>query len=103
LPSGSVPGNPAELLESDSIETVIADLRRESDFVVIDGAPVLGLSDALALCRLADAVILVADAGRTRRTTVRRAWEQLGQVNGRLIGSVLNNVDARAEYAYDDR
>jgi capsular exopolysaccharide synthesis family protein len=95
LRSGPMAGNPAELLESHRMNNVVSRLREQADFVLIDAAPVLGVSDALVLCRLADAVLLVADAGRTRRTTVSLAREQLMQVNGKLIGSVLNNLDPK--------
>jgi tyrosine-protein kinase len=100
LPSGPMPGNPAELLESNGMRNIVSRLRDQADFILIDAAPVLEVSDALVLCRLADAVLLVADAGRTRRTTVRMARERLLQVNGKLIGSVLNNLDAKRAEAY---
>jgi capsular exopolysaccharide synthesis family protein len=103
LRSGPMAGNPAELLESSGMRDVVARLRDQADFILIDAAPVLGVYDALVLCRLADAVLLVADAGRTRRTTVDRAREQLMQVNGKLIGSVLNNLDAKKAEAYGDQ
>jgi capsular exopolysaccharide synthesis family protein len=102
LRSGPMAGNPAELLESKRMREVVTRLRDQADFILIDAAPVLGVSDALVLCRLADAVLLVADAGRTRRTTVSRAREQLIQVNGKLIGSVLTNSDARMAEVYGE-
>lgn len=102
LLSGPLAGNPVELLESNQMRHVIARLRDQADFILIDAAPVIGVSDALVLCRLADAVLLVADAGRTRKSTVSRAREQLIQVNGKLIGSVLNNSDAKGAEAYGE-
>jgi succinoglycan biosynthesis transport protein ExoP len=102
LRSGPMAGNPAELLESSGMRNVVARLRDQADFILIDAAPVLGVSDALVLCRLADAVLLVADAKRTRRTTVSQAREQLMQMNGKLIGSVLNNLDAKRAEAYGE-
>jgi capsular exopolysaccharide synthesis family protein len=102
LRSGPPAGNPAELLESKRMNDVVTRLRDQADFVLFDAAPVLGVSDALVLCRLADAVLLVADAGRTRRTTVSRARDQLIQVNGKLIGSVLNNSEAKMAELYGE-
>lgn len=100
LRSGPMAGNPVELLDSSGMRNVVARLRDQADFILIDAAPVLGVSDALVLCRLADAVLLVADAGRTRRTMVSQAREQLMQVNGKLIGSVLNNSEGKGAEAY---
>jgi capsular exopolysaccharide synthesis family protein len=102
LRSGPMAGNPAELLESKRMDDVVTRLRDQADFILFDAAPVLGVSDALVLCRLADAVLLVADAGRTRKTTVSRARDQLIQVNGKLIGSVLNNSDAKTAEVYGE-
>jgi polysaccharide biosynthesis transport protein len=101
LPSGPMVGTPAELLESNSMRRVIARLRADADFVLIDGAPILGVSDGLALARLADGVILVADAGRTPRTAVTQASDQLSQMDATIIGAVLNNLDARGVDAYE--
>jgi capsular exopolysaccharide synthesis family protein len=102
LRSGPMAGNPVELLESNGMRDIVARLRDQADLILIDAAPVLGVSDALVLCRLADAVLLVADARRTRRTAVSQAREQLMQVNGRVIGSVLNNLDAKDADVYGE-
>jgi non-specific protein-tyrosine kinase len=101
LPSGPRIGTPAELLESNSMRRVIARLRSEADFVLIDGAPVLGVSDALVLARLVDGVLLVADAARTPRSAVAQASDQLAQMDANVIGAVLNNVDAHGVDGYE--
>jgi non-specific protein-tyrosine kinase len=103
LRSGPMAGNPVELLESSGMRDIVARLRDQADLILIDAAPVLGVSDALVLCRLADAVLLVADAGRTRRTAISQAREQLMQVNARVIGSVLNNLGAKDADVYGER
>lgn len=93
LPPGPVPTRPAELLGSETMGKVLEWLRKEADFVIIDAAPVLVVSDALTLAPLADAVLLVADAEKTTRGTITHAREQLAQVNARVVGAVLNNFD----------
>ncbi|HUG87491.1 MAG TPA: polysaccharide biosynthesis tyrosine autokinase, partial [Actinomycetota bacterium] len=93
LSSGPVPARPAELLGSEMMGKFLDWLRDQADFVVIDTAPILVVSDALTLAPLADAVLLVADAGRTTRGAVTHAREQLAQVNARVVGAVLNNFD----------
>ncbi|MFN2490078.1 MAG: polysaccharide biosynthesis tyrosine autokinase [Actinomycetota bacterium] len=107
LPSGPVPGNPAELLGSDAMETLLRELQEAADFVVIDAAPVLPVADAMTLTPLVDAVLFVADARRTTRGSIDQARQQLDQVNARVIGTVLNNFDpskagyAHQQYGYD--
>ena len=99
LPSGPIPGNPAELLGSEAMESLLRELQDAADFVLIDAAPVLPVADAMTLTPLADAVLFVADARRTTRSTIAQARQQLDQVNARVIGTVLNNFDpSKATY-----
>jgi capsular exopolysaccharide synthesis family protein len=100
LGSGPVPGNPAELLTSTAMSKTLSQLRDEVDFVLIDAAPILAVSDALVITRVADGVLLVADAQRSSRSAVDQARHQLHQVNARLVGSVLNNLDPRRQRDY---
>jgi non-specific protein-tyrosine kinase len=93
LPSGPVPGNPAELLGSDAMDSLLRELRDASDFVLIDAAPVLPVADAMTLTPFVDAILFVADARRTTRGAIAQARQQLDQVNARVIGTVLNNFD----------
>ena len=91
LPSGPVPANPAELLASQRMRSLMSELRNQADFVLIDTAPVLAVADPLALAQLTDGVLLIADAEQTQRSAIDQAREHLQRVNARLIGSVLNN------------
>jgi polysaccharide biosynthesis transport protein len=100
LNSGPVPGNPSELLTSPAMQKVIADLAMQADFILIDGAPVLALADSLVLSRLCDAVIFIAHAHKTSRSAVDQARQELAQVDARLLGSVLNNLDPRKATGY---
>jgi polysaccharide biosynthesis transport protein len=100
LSSGPVPGNPAELLTSTAVARVLAELGDHADFILLDSAPILPVSDALALSRFTDAVLFVADAQKTSRSAVGQARMKLDQVNAKMIGSVLNNFDARKSATY---
>jgi Mrp family chromosome partitioning ATPase len=71
-----------------------------ADFVIIDSAPVLAAADASILATYADAVLLVADAGRATRGSVTHARIQLDQVNANVVGAVLNNFDLSKARAY---
>jgi succinoglycan biosynthesis transport protein ExoP len=93
LNSGPLAANPAELLGSDLTRRVLRDLAEISDFVLIDSAPILVVSDALTLAPLVDGVLIVADVRRSSRTSVEQARQQLDQVNARVVGAVLNNLD----------
>ena len=93
LPSGPIPGNPAELLTSQAMARILTDLRAQADFVLIDTAPLLAVSDGLALAPFVDAVVLSADARSTQRTSIAQARRLLDQVGARILGAVLGNAD----------
>ncbi|MBA2313599.1 MAG: polysaccharide biosynthesis tyrosine autokinase [Actinobacteria bacterium] len=103
LPSGPIPGNPAELLGSDAMGRLMADLRAAADFVLIDVAPVLAVADAMTLAPMADATLFIADASQATGTAIEQARQQLDQVNARLIGAVLNNYDASKSATYSSQ
>lgn len=96
LGSGPFPPNPSELLGSQAMRDVLRDAREEFDIVLLDSPPLLAVTDAAVLSTMVDGAILVVRMGATPRTSVRRAISQLHTVHGRLIGTVLNDVDFRA-------
>jgi capsular exopolysaccharide synthesis family protein len=92
LPAGSVPPNPAELLDSARARNIFALLRDQYDLVLIDSPPVLPVTDAAILSQHADATLMLAAAGQTRRSDLHRAVEKLDQVGATILGTVLNKV-----------
>ena len=107
LTSGPLPPNAAELLGSTRMRELLVDLHTRADVVVIDSPPVTALSDAAVLAMQTDGVLLVLDAGKTRRELAKRATEALGRVQARVVGVVLNRMPARGAgyyyyYRYDD-
>lgn len=106
MTSGPVPPNPSELLGSKRMGYLIEALQKQSDLIVFDSPPVLAVADASVLATRLDGVLLVVDAGHTRRPLARRAAEALQAVNAHLLGVMLNRVDAKAKgygyYYYDD-
>lgn len=95
LPAGEKPPNPVELLGSQRMREMGEELRRSFDAVVVDSPPALIGADAAVLAQMADGVLLVVDAGQTRRDAARQAVESLRQVGANLIGVVLNRVPSR--------
>ena len=92
LTSGPVPPNPAELLGSDEMRKLIARLSQRFAHVIIDSPPAISFTDASILSTLVDGVMLVVHGGRSSRTIVRRARQQLVDVGANIFGIVLNNV-----------
>lgn len=94
LSSGPLPPNPAELLGSRRMAEVIATLTEEADQVFFDTPPIVAVTDAAVLATRVDGVLLVIGAGKTRREYARMAIQRLEQINARLVGTVLTNVEA---------
>lgn len=92
LSTGPQPPNPAELLGSRRMAELVKTLREQADMVLFDAPPVIAVTDAAILASRVDGVLLVLNAGVTRREHAERARAALDKVNARLVGTVLNNV-----------
>lgn len=95
LTSGPIPPNPSELLGSARMLALVERLARDNDMVIFDSPPVLAVTDATVLAARVDAVMLVTDAGRTRRDMAVRAKETLLKVGANVLGGVVNRLSAR--------
>jgi capsular exopolysaccharide synthesis family protein len=100
LPAGPVPPNPAELLGSPRTRDIFTRLRDQYDLVLIDSPPVLPVVDAATLSLYADATVMVAAAGQTRRADLHRAVEKLGHVGTTILGTVLNKTTRQTGQYY---
>lgn len=94
LTTGHVPLNPAELLGSRRFTEFLGWAREEFDYVLIDAPPVEVVSDPVVLATQADGVLLVVDAHGTSKRSVQRSLQSLEAVEARVLGTVMNNVDA---------
>ena len=92
LTSGPLPPNASELLGSAHMRELLSQLSRQADVLLLDSPPATALADAAVLATQTDGVLLVLDAGNTRREAARRASEALGRVNARVVGAILNRL-----------
>ncbi|MDQ3897963.1 MAG: hypothetical protein M3326_12105, partial [Actinomycetota bacterium] len=90
LPSGPTPPNPAELLGTRRMVTILDHLSMNADVIVIDSPPLLPVTDAAVLAAKCDGVVLVASANETPRGALERAKAILDGTSGRVLGVVLN-------------
>src|SRR5579883_66054 len=104
IPTGPLPPNPADLLSSHKLADAVAELRTKYKFVVIDSPPIMAATDAVILSVQADGVLLVVRSGETPKEAFTRTRDLLTSVKSRLLGVVLNAVDASApDYYYSYR
>lgn len=100
LQAGQVPPNPSELLGSAAMRACLEKWRQEYDFVVLDGPPVLPVTDGVLLSAQVDATLLVARAGLTEKAQLRRSFRMLHRDGGHLVGVVLNGLLPQDESYY---
>lgn len=94
ISSGPVPPNPAELLNSRHINTLIERLEDEYDIIIFDVPPINTVTDAQLLANKADGVILVVPQGIAEKGSVTHAVEQLNKVHAKVLGTVMNRFKA---------
>ncbi|MFW6132596.1 MAG: polysaccharide biosynthesis tyrosine autokinase [Planctomycetota bacterium] len=96
LQAGPLPPNPAELLGSDTMQTLIAEMQQQYDQVLFDGPPCVVVTDAQVLSTQVDGVILVVRAGANTYGVVQRTRDMIQRVGGHILGAVLNGVRVTA-------
>jgi capsular exopolysaccharide synthesis family protein len=98
LPCGPVPRNPAELLSSAEFAALVEVLREQYDFVIIDTAPLLPVSDPAIVASHADTVILVMRLTTGARDAAIQATEILAGLEAEVLGVVVNGVGSAKPY-----
>jgi polysaccharide biosynthesis transport protein len=98
--AGSVPPNPAQLLESDRASELLRELGSRYSVVIIDAPPVTAVADAIPLTRAVDGVVVVGRIGRTTPEQARDLRGQLAGLDAEVLGAVANCVaaDERLQY-----
>lgn len=104
IPAGQPSSQAPNLLGSERMRKLLAELDARFDLVVIDSPPVMAAADARILAGLVDATVLVIRWGKTRRSTARLALRQLQGAGARIAGGLLSMVDVKrnAQYGYGD-
>ena len=97
LPSGNLPPNPTELLASARMNLILEEASREVDVIVVDCPPSL-VADYQVLATKMDGVIMIVRPGFTHADAAAAMLEQLGRVNARTLGVVLNKIQSHNFY-----
>ncbi|MBQ3306972.1 MAG: CpsD/CapB family tyrosine-protein kinase [Bacilli bacterium] len=100
LATGPTPPNPVELLGSENNKKLIKKLRKEYDIIILDCAPVIGLSDALILTTLSDVNLVVVSAKKTRMENLEHTRKLFEQANAKIDGVILNKVKSTGNHYY---
>jgi capsular exopolysaccharide synthesis family protein len=101
IPAGPVPPNPSELLGSNLFKNMLQFLGGNFEQIIFDSPPVLSFGDSLILSHAVDGVVLVVLSGETPRGALHQTKSALLQVNAKILGVVVNQVDAvQTRYGY---
>ncbi len=99
LVAGTPPPNPSELLDS-KIGELITQWRGQYDYVILDGAPLLPVTDSLIVSPLADVTLLLARTGLTERPQLLRSFRMVSQNSKHFVGMILNGLRPDDENYY---
>lgn len=91
ITSGDIPPNPSELLGSNRMAQIISELSGVYDYIVLDLPPATIVSDAVAISKLLDGVVLVVRKGVSNRQMMADTMRQLKLVNLRILGFVYRD------------
>ena len=89
IDAGRLSSKPAHLLANQRMEELLKQQRDNYDYIIIDGLPVLLVSESKVLARLVDGTVLVFNAATTRRGAAQRALRELKDVNADILGCVI--------------
>ncbi len=100
LPSGPMPPNPADLIESSVVSEVLLDLAERADVVLLDSAPLLPVSDGIVLSNKVDAMLIVVRATTVKRPVLAELQRVLSSCPAAKLGFVLTGSDEGEGYGY---
>lgn len=93
--------NSSLILVSDKFKNFIAELRAEYDYVLLDCAPVLQVSDYIHIAQVSDGVLFLVAYGSTTRSQVSDAIKELKKNGANLLGTVFSMYDRKKDRGYD--
>lgn len=102
LPTGPTPPNPVELLGSEKNKQLLEKLKKKYDLIIMDCAPIIGLSDSLILATLSDINLLTVSAKKTRMENLERVKKLFDQSGIKIDGVIFNKaqVSGNGYYSY---
>lgn len=93
LTSGSIPPNPAELLSSEAMGNMLDELKKQYDYIFFDTPPVTVVTDAAALSKYVDGIVMIVREGYTNHESIERAISLLNIADAKVLGFFVNDVE----------
>ncbi len=92
-PCGAIPSSPSEMLSSKRMRSLLSEMGDHYDYVIVDSAPILPVSDSMSIAACADGVLVVAQTGHVTTEAVTQTLDRLHRISAPIIGLVLNQAD----------
>lgn len=100
LTAGQVPPNPAELLGSKQMDALLTYVRQYFDYVIVDTPPVNIVTDTCVFAEKITGYVIIAQSGKNHIRDLNDAIHSLREMNGNIVGMVLNDPENKAEAHY---
>ena len=97
IPSGNIPPNPAELLDTEATYQMINKLKEAFDIIILDGTPCLLVTDSLILSRMTDTTLIVASHKSTKKDDLQKVKKSIENVGGKIAGVILNKTPIKSK------
>jgi capsular exopolysaccharide synthesis family protein len=98
ISAGTIPPNPAEMLDSKEMRNFLKQMRDKFDLIILDSPPVIAVTDSEILTSMVDGTLLVVSAGNTEIDMMERSVELIRRENTQFLGTVLNNFSYKSGY-----
>jgi capsular exopolysaccharide synthesis family protein len=96
LAAGASPPNPSELLGSMAAKRLLSELREKFDYVIVDSAPLLAVTDAAILATKADGALIITRFGQTKRDQLAHTARTVEDVGAKLLGVIMTMMPMRS-------
>jgi len=100
LPAGTVPPNPSELLDTETMLDTMKKLEEMCDIVIYDGTPTNLVTDALIISRNVDATLIICAHNQTKIEDVEKVKQNIINVGGKIAGVIINKMPASQKEVY---
>ena len=100
LPTGPTPPNPVELLGSENNRKLLERLKKKYDIIIMDCAPVIGLSDAVILAKISDVNLITVSCKKTKMENLERVEKLFDQNDIKINGVILNKAQMQGNGYY---
>ena len=100
LLSGALPPNPVQLFSNGNLEKLLADAKKDYDYIILDTAPTILVTDTITIAHLADAVLYVSRANLTEKEVLHFPKELISSGKIKNVGVIINGLGAQNKYGY---